>query len=118
MTALRELQAEQRKEAFRCGRKMPEHVFVNGEGEPRRPDGIMRDVFRDACAALKLVGQAGRPFTPHTLRDTFATLHLLAGKEPGWVSMMIGHASEETTRRFYYKWIRLTAENPLADEGD
>ena len=117
VVALRDLQAEQRKEAFRCGRGLPQHVFVNTEGEPQRPDGVMREVFRDACAALKLRGQAGRLFTPHSLRDSFATGHLMAGKEPGWVSMMLGHASEQTTLRYYYKWVRQAAANPLANEA-
>ena len=37
VVALRELQAEQRKEAFRCGRKMPQHVFVNSRGRAAAP---------------------------------------------------------------------------------
>jgi integrase len=68
--------------------------------------------------ALTLRGQAGRAFTPHCLRDTFATGHLMARKDVGWVSMMLGHASEETTLRYYYKWVRQTAANPLANEAD
>ena len=116
--ALRDLHADQRKEAFRCGRPVPHHVFVNTAGEPQRPDGMMRDVFREACTALKLRGQTGRAFTPHCLRDSFATGHLMAGKDVGWVAMMLGHASEETTLRYYYKWVRQAAANPLANEAD
>jgi len=118
VTALRELQAEERKEAFRCGRPMPQHVFVNTTGEPQRPDGVMRDVFRDACTELKLLGQTGRAFTPHCLRDSFATGHLMAKKDVGWVAMMLGHASEGTTLRYYYKWVRQAAANPLANEAE
>lgn len=42
----------------------------------------------------------------------------MARKDVGWVSMMLGHASEETTLRYYYKWVRQTAANPLANEAD
>jgi integrase len=97
---------------------MPQHVFVNTAGKPQRPDGVMREVFRDACTALQLRGQAGRAFTPHCLRDSFATGHLMARKDVGWVAMMLGHASEETTLRYYYKWVRQAAVNPLANEAD
>ena len=74
-------------------------------------------MFREACEANKLVGQTGRKFTPHCLRDTFATLKILQGKHPGWVAMMLGHETETTTRERYYKWIRLVEENPLARGG-
>jgi integrase len=75
----------------------------------------MREVFRKA---LQLRGQAGRAFTPHCLRDTFATGHLMARKDVGWVAMMLGHASEETTLRCYCGWVRQASANPLANEAD
>jgi integrase len=112
--ALQALQVAQRKEAFRCGRKPPQHVFVTSRGTPRRPDSVVRRVFRDACTALKLVGQTGQKFTTHCLRDTFATLKILQGKHPGWVALMLGHETEQTTRERYYKWIRMVEENPLS----
>ncbi len=28
--------------------------------------------------------------------------------------MMLGHEEEETTRKHYYKWVRMMDENPLA----
>ena len=71
--------------AGRAAARLRQHA-----GEPQRPDGVMRDVFRDACTALKLRGQTGRAFTPHCLRDSFATGHLMARKDVGWVAMMLG----------------------------
>jgi integrase len=70
--------------------------------------------FREACDALKLVGETGEQFTIHSLRATFATLSILEGRALGWVVTMLGHKNENTLRRFYYKWIRVTEENPLA----
>lgn len=93
--------------------KEPEHVFLNERLRPRRPDKIVYRAFHEACEALKLVGQTGERFTPHCLRDTFATLAILDGKPVGWVSMMLGHADETMVRKTYYKWIRLMEENPL-----
>ena len=118
VTALQEMQIAQRKEAFRCGRKIPTHVFTTSRGTPRRPDYASREVFREACDGNELRGQSGRRFTVHCLRDTFATLKILQGKHPGWVSMMLGHETEQTTRERYYKWIRLVEENPLARESE
>lgn len=96
--------------------KEPQHVFLTSRLTPRRPDNMVYEAFHDACTALQLVGQTGTPFTIHCLRDTFATLAILNGKHVGWVSMMLGHADEQTTRRHYYKWLRLVDDNPLAAE--
>ena len=38
----------------------------------------------------------GEAFTPHALRDTFATLAILSGKPIGWVSQQLGHETELT----------------------
>jgi integrase len=92
----------------------PSHVFLTAKLTPRRPDKTVYRVFHAGCKALGLVGQTGTPFTIHCLRDTFATLAILGGRPIGWVSMMLGHADEKTTRKHYVKWIRLVDENPLA----
>lgn len=120
--ALRELQAAQRKESFRCGRRVPQHVFTTRSGSPRKPDGQMREVFTDAVAGSKLLEltneSSGSMLTPHCLRDTFATLNILRGRHPGWVAMMLGHETEDTMRRRYYKWIRMIEINPFVQGGE
>jgi integrase len=95
--------------------KPPRHTFLNSRRRPRRPDKQVYRAFREACDALQLVGQTGKRFTIHCLRDTFATLSLLEGKPLGWVALQLGHASELTTKTFYYKWVRLMEENLLAE---
>ena len=75
-------------------------------------------MFRAGCTELQLVGQTGRGFTLHDIRDTFATLAVLRGASVGWVSMMLGHEDGETTRTYYYKWIRLVDANPFAAEEE
>jgi integrase len=95
--------------------KAPTHCFLNSTLHPRRPDKIVYRAFREACTALKLVGQTGKPFTIHCLRDTFVTLSILAGgHDYGWVAMMLGHSKEDTLKKHYLKWIRLVDENPMA----
>jgi integrase len=113
--ALRKVRVANRKAWLARGRpgKEPLHVFLTSKGTPRRPDKIVYRAFREACNKKQLVGQTGRDFTIHCLRDTFATLAILAGRPIGWVSLMLGHAQESTTREHYIKWIRLTEENPL-----
>jgi integrase len=94
--------------------KEPEHVFLNSKLRPRRPDSKLYKAFRAACDTLGLVGQTGEPFTVHCLRDTFATLAILEGKlDLGWVALMLGHATEETLKKHYFKYVRLVADNPL-----
>ena len=92
----------------------PEHCVLTGTLQPRRPDKMVYRAFRKGCEALELRGQTGTKFTVHCLRDTFATLSLLEGKPLGWVSMMLGHADTETTRKHYIRWVRLVDENLLA----
>jgi integrase len=114
--ALRKLKVANLEQWMARGRpgKEPQHVFLTRRLTPRRPDNMVYEAFHDCCTALQLVGQTGNPFTIHCLRDTFATLAILGGKHIGWVSMMLGHADEQTTRRHYYKWLRLVDDNPLA----
>lgn len=100
--------------------KKPEHCFLNGRLQPRRPDRTVYTAFREACDALGLVGETGVPFTIHDLRATFVTLSILEGKAIGWVARMVGHKNELTIQKHYYKWIQLVEGNPLAvgsDEG-
>jgi len=95
--------------------KAPQHVFLNRDLHPRRPDRTLYAVFRAANKALGLVGQTGKPFTIHCLRSTFATLAILEGKlDLRWVAMMLGHSTEETLMAHYFKYVRLVEANPLA----
>jgi len=114
--ALRALKVANLENWLAYGRRgtQPDHVFLTRRLTPRRPDGMVYEAFRSACDELKLAGQTGTPFTIHNLRDTFATLAILGGRPIGWVSMMLGHADEQTTRSYYYKWIRTVEDNPLS----
>jgi integrase len=45
-------------------------------------------------------------FTPHSMRHTFASLHILAGKPAKWVSEQLGHKDVVITLRTYASWFR------------
>lgn len=116
--ALAALRARQTEAWLASGRKgaLPTSVFLTPAGVPYRPDNkAIARAFHAACGALGLVGQGGQPFTIHCLRDTFVTLAILAGHPVGWVAMMLGHSTEQTLQQHYYKWVRLSAANPLAE---
>jgi integrase len=83
-------------------------VWHTRNGDPRRPDGKAGEVFGEGCDALKLKGERGKPFTIHDLRDTFATTHIILEPDStGWVSQMLGHEQETTTKERYYRWIEI-----------
>jgi integrase len=115
VAVMTKLRARNREAWFAAGRpgNEPRHAYLTSKLTPRRPDKQVYESFRDGSNALALVGQTGKRFTIHCLRDTFATLSILEGKPLGWVSLMLGHEDEETTRTHYYKWVRLVEENLL-----
>ena len=42
---------------------------------------------------------------PYQARHTFATLNLMAGANPMWVSQQMGHANMQMLLEVYAKWI-------------
>lgn len=102
LAELRLVYAAQRAAAFADGRE-PLYVFLTPSGKRARQDHkAARRVFDRACKAIGAPGH-----TPHDLRDTFATMHLLAEpKRLLWVSKYLGHRHITTTLNRYTKWVR------------
>jgi len=46
-------------------------------------------------------------FSPHSMRHTFATLHILAGRDAKWVSEQLGHADITITLKVYASAFRM-----------
>jgi len=56
--------------------------------------------------------------TPHSMRHSFATHHVLNGKGAKWVSEQLGHASPSITLDVYaasFRMVDPTAADELAD---
>lgn len=54
-----------------------------------------------AMRAVKIAAGITKPWTPHTMRHTFATLLLEAGAELWYLQAQLGHASIQITRDLY-----------------
>lgn len=87
----------QKKYSFLRG----EEVFI----DPRTGEGIGNDkvVRKKWTPALKELGIRYRP--PYNTRHTFATLNLMAGANPMWVSRQMGHTTMKMLLEVYSRWI-------------
>src|SRR5262249_9364167 len=75
--------------------------FPSTAGTSADPSGV-RQAFR------KVRTQAGLPahFSPHSLRHTYAALHLQAGTDVYYVSRMLGHSDITLTVHTYGAWLQ------------
>jgi integrase len=74
----------------------PEFPAVPSPAQIRTARGKIGKAMKRITEATKLDG-----FSTHSLRHTFATLHLNAGANMLWVSRQLGHASIQTTINRY-----------------
>ncbi len=87
-------------------RPVPPWLFVTGNGTPFSQRNVERDFARVLVKAGFMATGEPAPFSPHALRHSFATLHLLAGAKPQWVQQQLGHSSIRVTIDVYGSWIR------------
>lgn len=87
----------QKAETFLAGDWIFRHPAT---GEPFNNDKPPRLVF---SAALKALGIRHR--SAYQTRHTYATLNLMAGANPMWVSRQMGHANMRMTLERYSRWI-------------
>lgn len=98
------IKAERPKLALRrAWRPVPPWMFTTVNGTPYS----QRYVTRDFKRLVGLAGLAARDFVPHSMRHTFASLHILAGKSPKWLQQQMGHASIRITLDTYADWFKL-----------
>ena len=78
------------------------YVFENPvTGEPYHEERPLRRAYWNPT--LKALGMRERAF--YQTRHTFATLNLMAGANPMWVSQMLGHSTMTMLLTVYSKWI-------------
>src|SRR5262245_47463580 len=86
-----------RRRSFVCGSTV---LRCSGEWFPRR---ALHRVQKRA----KLVDAEGHPrFDLHSLRHTFAALHILNGCTLAWLQEQMGHADIRLTRSTYGRWFK------------
>src|SRR5437899_2365117 len=94
----------------RAWRPVPPWVFVTTNGTPFGQRNVLRDFDRVLIKAGFMKKGEPAPFSPHCLRHTFATLHLLNGADRNVVQYMqqqLGHSSIKVTVDTYGSWIRM-----------
>jgi integrase len=91
--ALRGVERERYGEA---GAPAEASVFVTPSGAPINPDNLRHRVWLPALQAAKL-----RHVTMHSLRHSFASLLILQGENPKYISEQMGHASINITMDRY-----------------
>jgi integrase len=92
-------------------RPVPPWVFVTKNGTPYGHRNVERDFTRVLVAAKLMQKGEPAPFSPHSLRHTFACLHLTSPAADRnviqWVKEQLGHSSIQVTVDTYGSWIRL-----------
>lgn len=74
------------------------------------PSGRRRRAIYEAMREALRLGSLPPHFTPHSLRHTFARLHLEAGRQVLWVSRQMGHSSLAITADRYGRFAKLKGE--------
>lgn len=109
---LRHLLTDRKAETLRRGwREMPRCVFCTTRGTMLNK-GNVRRVF------VRVLKRAELPlhFSPHCLRNTFASLLLQQGESPVYVQRQLGHASIKLTVDTYgngCRWVTKAAVDRL-----
>jgi integrase len=101
-------------------RPVPPWVFVTSTGTPYSQRFVQRDFGRVLVAAGLTQPGEPAPFSPHSLRHTFACLHLTTATDRNviqYVQQQLGHSSIKVTVDTYGSWIRLK-DSAAADRLD
>jgi integrase len=102
---LERLAAERPKQAFKhAWRPVPVWTFVTSNGTPFSAQAVRKDFRR----MLRLAGLGDSGLTPHALRHSFTTWHVLRGCDPKWLQQQLGHKSIAITLDVYAKHATLS----------
>jgi integrase len=111
--ALAAIVAGRKEEKLRRGwKEMPPWAFVTATGTPYSQRNVLRD-FKAVLTRAKLPTH----FSPHSLRHTFASLHLLNGASVYYVQQQLGHSSIKLTVDTYGRWLKMR-DTAAADRLD
>lgn len=99
---LRDMLKEFAKESFKKGRR--DYLFVNYRGERLGAEKWCKWKFHQI---VEKAGITDKKITFHRLRDSYATINVEAGTDPGILSKLMGHYSTAFT---YDKYVRPSIE--------
>lgn len=116
-TALEHYRAIWQARALQLGwadkQKGKEWIFAADSGKPYDEERV-RYRLRAALRFARLPGH----WTPHTLRHTFAVIHLGKGTPITYVQAQLGHATIAQTVDTYGRWIPSATDTDYADRLD
>ena len=100
LAALRAHRVRQSAERLQAGSRWQDNdlVFPNTIGKPMNAGNFYR---RDFQPLLETAGLAGKGFTFHSLRHTFATTLADRGVHPATAQKMLGHPDVRMTLKIY-----------------
>ena len=84
-------------------RPVPPWMFVTASVYPYDQANVGKDFRR----ILRLAGLANTGLSCHSMRHTFACLHIANGKNPEWIQQQLGHSSIKITYDVYGDWFQL-----------
>ena len=89
--------ARRRRESLQHGRR--DYVFTDSCGQPLSQEHLAKRVWNPTIAKVGLSARG-----QYNVRDTFITLALSAGEDPGWVAQVCGN-SEQMIFEHYRTWM-------------
>ena len=92
-----EMFERRRRESLAIG--MRDYIFTDSEGRPLSQEWLAKRVWHPT---LRMIGLSARG--QYNIRDTFITLALSAGEDPGWVAQVCGN-SEQMLFEHYRTWM-------------
>ncbi len=75
------------------------YVFTDSQGRPLSQEWLAKRVWHPTLSSIGVIGRG-----QYNIRDTFITLALSAGEDPGWIAQVCG-TSEEMIFRHYRNWM-------------
>jgi integrase len=108
VTLLKVVIAEKKKAKLR-GRwtDLPRWTFCTRRGTPYSSRNVLRDWYRVQEKAKLLDAERAPRFDLHSLRHTFASLHIVNGCKLSWLQEQLGHSDVRLTRNTYGCWFKL-----------
>ena len=86
---------------------LPRWTSCTSHGTPYSARNVLRDWYRVQEKARLLDADGAPRFDLHSLRHTFASLHILNGATLAWLQEQLGHSDVRLTRSTYGKWFKL-----------